>query len=510
MKNLSLVLAVFFLGSGLAAQTPPSAAPAADMIPGAPLSAAELEQLLAPVALYPDALIALILPATTVPTDIVLAARHVRENPGDRSQIEHRAWDESVKSLTHYAEVLLWMDENLDWTRQVGEAFARQPAEVMQAVQRLRAKARAAGTLIDTPQQQVIAEAEVIRIVPAQPDVIYVPRYEPDIIFVDRPVYYSRPYLSFGLGVAAGSWLAFDCDWRRNVIWVGNRHRHWSGHDWRRPVVPISAPHYAPSPGIRAWRPPPVATRPAYVSGPRTRHEVIRPSPIGVAPSRPHYGRSTPHSYAERDRRPEPNHLPVVRPEGASRSFRGPPAQPPMGPHAPTSVNATSSVVASPLAIPNAPMPALQPLPTARRIDRSSERPSDRTVGPRPAPPAVNGAPRGRPSFDPAPAALPTIAPQRGVAPEPQSSFVGPTVRTTPRSRPEFAAPSAPSQSSRHRSAPLPTVTPSVAPAPAPAAAPAPAVQPVPPPQGGESRGHRGGGSYQRGGSNQRDGGWNR
>lgn len=508
MKNFRTLLAVFFLGTGLAAQTPASAPAPAEMIPGAPLSATELEQLLAPIALYPDALIALILPATTVPTDIVLAARHVRENPGDRSQIEHRAWDESVKSLTHYAEVLVWMDDNLDWTRQVGEAFARQPADVMQAVQRLRAKARAAGTLIDTPQQQVIADAEVIRIVPAQPDVIYVPRYEPDIIFVDRPVYYSRPYLSFGLGVAVGSWLAFDCDWRRNVIWVGNRHRHWNGHDWRRPVVPITAPHFAPSPGIRAWRPPPPSTRPSYVSGPRTRHEVIRPSLIGVAPSRPHYGRSTSNSYTDRDRRPEPNNLPVVRPEGASRSFRSPPAQPFVGPRAPTSVNSTSTVVAPPLAIPNAPTLALQPLPTARRPDRPSERPSDRIVGPRPAPPVVNAPPRSRPSFNSAPAALPTISPQRGVAPEPPSSFVGPTVRTTPRSRPEFATPAAPGVSSRHRPAPLPTVTPSVAPAPAPV--PAPTAQPAPPPQGGESRGHRGGGSYQRGGSSQRDGGWNR
>src|SRR5687767_10083583 len=150
-------------------------------------TAEELDQLLAPIALYPDALIALILPASTVPTDIVLAARHLRDNPGDRSQIEHRAWDESVKSLTNYPEVLKWMDENLHWTRQIGEAFAAQPADVMQAVQRLRAKARAAGTLADTPQQQVIAEQQVIRIVPAQPDVIYVPHYEPEVVFVDRP-----------------------------------------------------------------------------------------------------------------------------------------------------------------------------------------------------------------------------------------------------------------------------------------------------------------------------------
>ena len=127
-----------------------------------------------------------------------------------------------MKSLTNYPEVLKWMDENLLWTRQVGEAFTDQPAEVMQAVQRLRAKATAAGTLVDTPQQQVIAEPQVIRIVPAQPDIIYVPHYEPDIAFVDRPIYYGRPFLTFGVGVPVGSWLVFGCDWRRCEIFPFN------------------------------------------------------------------------------------------------------------------------------------------------------------------------------------------------------------------------------------------------------------------------------------------------
>ena len=170
-------------------------------------TAAELDQLLAPIALYPDALIALILPAATVPTDIVLAARHLRDNPGDASQIEHRAWDDSVKSLTHYPDVVKWMDENLHWTKQVGEAFAEQPAEVMQSVQRLRAKARAAGTLVDTPQQLVLAEPQVIRIVPAQPDIIYVPYYEPEIVFVDRPGLLPAPIPDFR-GRSAGGFVA--------------------------------------------------------------------------------------------------------------------------------------------------------------------------------------------------------------------------------------------------------------------------------------------------------------
>lgn len=247
------------------------------------MTAEQLEQLMGPIALYPDALIALILPACTAPTDIVLAARQLRDNPNDRSQIEHRGWDESVKSLTSYPEVLAWLDDNLTWTKQVGEAFVEQPADVMQAVQRLRAKARAAGTLVDTPQQQVIADTTAIRIVPAQPEVIYVPYYEPEVVFVSTPVYYSRPVLAFGTGVAIGSWLAYDCDWNRRVIWCGDRRRPWHGHDWRRPVVSYSQPASTRvSITVHQWRPPPVHARPVRPPSFTYRHtEIVRPAPIG-------------------------------------------------------------------------------------------------------------------------------------------------------------------------------------------------------------------------------------
>jgi hypothetical protein len=289
MKRFPLVLVAALLGTSLGAQSPAPPPSTPTVVPLPTLrSAEELEQLLAPIALYPDALIALILPAATAPTDIVLAARQLRETPADRSQVEHRAWDESVKSLTSYVEVLRWLDENLQWTRQVGEAFAQQPADVMQAVQRLRARARAAGTLVDTPQQQVITETEVIRIVPAQPDVIYVPYYAPEIVFVDSPAYHplSRPYLTFGLGVAVGSWLAYDCDWRRHTIWVGNRHRPWSGHDWRRPLVsfatlPPVQLHRSSSP-VRPWRPP-FSLRAGPGASQHPPSAIVRPAPPGIS-----------------------------------------------------------------------------------------------------------------------------------------------------------------------------------------------------------------------------------
>lgn len=275
MKTFRRLLPFVLISSGFVFAQTSASPPAASAEPpdtaespnafGITRPAEELDLLLGPIALYPDALIALILPAAAAPTDIVLAARYLRDFPNDLSQVEHRAWDESVKSLTHYPDVLKWMDENLPWTKQVGEAFIAQPADVMQSIQRLRARARTAGTLIDTPQQQVLAEPDVIRIVPVQRDVIYVPRYEPDVVFVDRPVHYSYPLLTFGVGVRVGSWLASDCDWRRHKIWIGNRHRHWRGHDWRRPLVHV-APGFTRSipAGVRQWCPPVRSVRPTH------------------------------------------------------------------------------------------------------------------------------------------------------------------------------------------------------------------------------------------------------
>jgi hypothetical protein len=484
MKRLPLVLAAALLGTPLGAQSPATTAVA-------PLStlrsAEELEQLLAPIALYPDALIALILPATTAPTDIVLAARQMRETPGDRSQVEHRAWDESVKSLTNYVEVLLWLDENLQWTRQVGEAFALQPAEVMQAVQRLRARARAAGTLVDTPQQQVITETEVIRIVPAQPDVIYVPHYAPEIVFVESSAYYPfpRPLLTFGLGVTAGSWLAYDCDWRRHTIWVGNRHRPWVAHDWRRPVVPIAPLHppptYRPAPDVRPWRPSPVH-RPAAIASPRFRSEIARPSPIGIAPVNTR--RPVPRPAVDRDRRPGPTALPVVPP--LAPTFAPTPRGERTGPRAPAQL----AMPAAPATLPRTRLPTLtppnlQPLPTARQLERSANRPpATATPAPRSYSPRSRAFPSQREvGARPAPAALPSV-PALRMAPGERMSPARATGPTAPRvhSRPQFPR--------------APTSTP--APATLAPATPPPSTPPAASPPG--ARGHRGGGyRYDRG-----------
>ena len=208
-RHIGLLIALIALFSPSARaqlQPPPASQPAPALEPqpsppGAaqpapqPLTQEELKQLVGPIALYPDALIALILPASTVPSDLVLAARFVASK-GDPAQAANQPWDDSVKSLVRYPDMVKWMDQNLEWTTQLGEAFLDQPADVMNTIQQLRAQARAAGTLVDTPQQKVVEEQSNIRIVPAEPEVIYVPQYDPEVVYVQRGGAYS--YGSYG------------------------------------------------------------------------------------------------------------------------------------------------------------------------------------------------------------------------------------------------------------------------------------------------------------------------
>ena len=190
------------------------------------LSPDSLNQLLAPIALYPDALIALILPASTVPSDVVLASRYVAGN-GDPKQIPNQSWDNSVQSLASYPDVVTWMDQNLEWTTSLGQAFLVQPADVMNAIQQLRAQAQSAGNLVDTPQQVVVKEKTFIRIVPAEPDYLYVPQYDPEIVYVQPYSQDYRPLITFGIGFAVGSWLNYDFDWNRHQIYQGDWQPGW-------------------------------------------------------------------------------------------------------------------------------------------------------------------------------------------------------------------------------------------------------------------------------------------
>ena len=181
----------------------------------APLSAQQLDQLLGPIALYPDPLMGQILPAATLPTQIVTADRYIAGG-GDPNQIEQQPWDPSVQGLAHYPAVLKWMDDNLTWTTQLGEAFLNQQQDVMASVQRLRAQAQNLGNLQSTPQQQVVDDSGDIEILPADPDEIYVPQYSPDTVYVDSG--FATPFVTFGIGFPIGIWLNGDFDWHNHRL----------------------------------------------------------------------------------------------------------------------------------------------------------------------------------------------------------------------------------------------------------------------------------------------------
>ncbi|MCU0561122.1 MAG: DUF3300 domain-containing protein [Desulfobacterales bacterium] len=194
----------------------------------------ELEQVLAPIALYPDSLLAQVLMASTYPLEIVQADRWAKQNKELKGEaltgaLEKQNWDPSVKSLVNFPQVLAMMSEKLDWTQKLGDAVLAQQKEVMETVQRLRRKAVDAGTLKTTAEQQVVVEKETIVIAPSNPQVVYVPTYNPTVVYgtwaypAYPPAYYYPPgytagaaLFSFGVGMAVGAAWGYawgNCNW---------------------------------------------------------------------------------------------------------------------------------------------------------------------------------------------------------------------------------------------------------------------------------------------------------
>jgi hypothetical protein len=170
----------------------------------------ELDQLLAPIALYPDSLVAQILMASTYPLDVVNAARFAKQNAnlkGDTltKALEAQSWDPSVKSLVNFPQVLTMMNEKLDWTQKLGDAFLAGEKPVMDTIQSLRAKAQAAGNLKTTQEQKVIVQEKNIIIQSASPQVIYVPTYNPTVVYGAWPYPAYPPYYYYPPGYVATS-----------------------------------------------------------------------------------------------------------------------------------------------------------------------------------------------------------------------------------------------------------------------------------------------------------------
>lgn len=195
----------------------------------------ELDNLLAPIALYPDPLLAQILPATTYPEEVADVA--ARLNSGENIlDIDGQSWAESVKAVAHYPAILQMMAENMDWTANLGDAFLNQPQDVTNSIQRLRWQARAVGNLVSNSEQTVIIEGDYIQIVPAQPQYVYIPQYDPSIVYYEQHIPSAPPLVTFEFGLVIGSWLSMDFDWgRHTVIYHGWNRPGWVNH--ARPYV---------------------------------------------------------------------------------------------------------------------------------------------------------------------------------------------------------------------------------------------------------------------------------
>ncbi len=202
----------------------------------------ELDQMLAPVALYPDSLLAQILMASTYPLEVVQADRWAKANKnlgGDplNDALDKKDWDPSVKALVPFPQVLSMMSERIEWTQRLGDAFLDQQEEVMDTVQQLRAKAQAAGNLMDTEEQRVTMEDGSIMIEPAQPEVVYVPAYDPSLVYgpwwypAFPPFFFLPPPRVVVFG-RVGFWTG---------VRVGRAWGHAWGHwDWRHRHVNVN------------------------------------------------------------------------------------------------------------------------------------------------------------------------------------------------------------------------------------------------------------------------------
>jgi len=225
----ALLCALFVLppAAVLRAETGPPTPPATET-PDRKWTREEIDTLTGRIALHPDALVAQILPASTFPLQIVEAGRWL-EAKKSVAEGDKEPWDQSVKALLRYPTVLRMMSENLRWTEELGNAFAAQPEDVLQSIQRLRRQARALGNLQDSPRQRIVVDPDqIIVIAPpaAEPDLIYVPIYDPAFVFIEPPPP-GGFWVSFDVGYPLGVWIGTGVSWTAWHIVYGG----W-GFDW--------------------------------------------------------------------------------------------------------------------------------------------------------------------------------------------------------------------------------------------------------------------------------------
>lgn len=405
----------------------------------APVGPNDLDALIAPIALYPDALVAQILGAATYPDQIEAADVFVKSNynlTGDSlfQAAGEKGWDPSVMALLRFPSVLDMLSKNIAWTSALGDASANQQGDVMAAVQRMRAKAYASGNLKSGEQIKVVQESpNVIVIQPANPQIVYVPTYNPTVVYgtpVSTPGYstgdvVAASVISFGLGVAVGALVnssscgwgyhGWRMNWAGGAVYCGGAAYYgnpywWGGYypgyrpGYRPPYYPPPRPPMPPPPG---WRPPPPGHKPPYY--PPGGRPPYNPPP-GTRP--PGNGKPTPL--------PSQPGRPSIQPVPGGPSTR--PPQP-----------GTPSIQPAPGGPTTRPgQPTVQPKPTTRpSVPGQTNPPNTRelrgyppTQGPQttPRPNAFSGSAGGRPESargnrSLSPPAKPAAPPARATAP---------------------------------------------------------------------------------------------
>lgn len=311
----------------------------------------KLEQLAAPVALYPDSLLTNLLMAATYPLDVVQAARWRRANPRLKGveleqALQRQTWDDSVKAMTAFPDALRMMDERLEWTGEIGEAFLAQEADLMQAVQSLRRRAEKAGNLKSSKQQRVRYVEDYVVIEPVDTEIVYVPYYDPAVYgvweYVDYPpyVWYPRRRASadliwFGAAVVVGAALWASWDWNKRRVAVDPVRL---GRFNRRPVqaaAPLTTWQHDPARRRGApYRAPALIQRfapgKAIPASPGVGTSQSRPAVLPARPSLP--SRTPAPIVGPGTKAPPPAVLPTVKDTPIVKPAKPPRVVPPKGP----------------------------------------------------------------------------------------------------------------------------------------------------------------------------------
>lgn len=300
-----------------------------------PYGQAVLDQLLAPIALYPDPLLTQVLVAATYPLEVIQAEQFIKANPNRQGNslahmVKDKPWDTSVKALAEFPSVLTMMHDNLEWTQQLGDAFLAQQVEVMDTVQSLRQKAQAQGSLQNTAQQNVVQQGSAIVIQPANPQVVHVPYYNPNVVYgawdwpAYPPLFWQPPPLyrppSFGQVVAAG--IAFGAGVAIIHSIFDNMHPNWGHHHFAYRNRPHNNINFISINGHPAWQHNPLHRRGVAYQNPNTHQQ------LGYHPADTDHHRPVIRPY---DRQPPGFNRPdPARPEG-QRPSPSPPHYRPAG-----------------------------------------------------------------------------------------------------------------------------------------------------------------------------------